>query len=347
MLNEALQAAVAAAAGVARPADLHLVQCSSTGATGAIIFHGWVRDEPHARVVVKTPRDSRLHHALQREWEAVTCLRPDERIAALIPAALATFTCGGSVYYAYEGAPGRTMYSRYRNRVLRSRAAMLDRFAHQALGVIARVHETNARQVTPDEVARDLLVDLSWLESSIADFPRAVSESGRIHAERLASARPGLPRGRVHGDFSPYNVLTGGMGLDAEVHLIDWEHTEPERPQHLDVFRFIGACVLLGKRGRTRQIAFRQMQERAAPLLQVLLRPWLDRMSASGAQAWFEPQLLEALWWHYWTHAARREQERRASPGDYLDATYLPGLVAMAERPLPSLRGAPSSAFAC
>ena len=109
MLNATLQGAVATAAGLSRPEQLHLVQCSSTGATGAIIFHGWVDDEPHARVVVKTPRDARLHQALQREWDSVSSLRSDARIAGLIPAALARFACEGSEYYAYEGAPGRTM----------------------------------------------------------------------------------------------------------------------------------------------------------------------------------------------------------------------------------------------
>lgn len=346
MLNATLQGAVAGAAGLSRPEQLHLVQCSSTGATGAIIFHGWVDDEPHARVVVKTPRDARLHHALQREWDAVSSLRADARIAGLIPAALATFACEGSEYYVYEGAPGRTMYSRYRNRVLVPRTTMLERFAAQALAVIVRVHETQTRQVGPGEVARDLLMDLVWLESSIPDFPRAVSDAGRAYANRLASAGHNLPRGRVHGDFSPYNVLTSGMGPTAEVRLIDWEHTEAERPQHLDVFRFVSACVLLGKRGSARQFAFGQMQRRAASLLDVLLRPWLDRLSASGAGTWLEPGLLEALWWHYWTHAARREQERRASPEDYLDATYLPGLVAMSERAVPPLQ-CRSSAFAC
>ena len=87
MLNASLQQAVAGIAGVAAPRDLHLVQCSSTGATGAIIFHGWVTGERQPRVVVKTPRDARLHHALQREWDAVTSLQPDPRLAELIPAA--------------------------------------------------------------------------------------------------------------------------------------------------------------------------------------------------------------------------------------------------------------------
>ena len=77
MLNAALQQAVAAVAGVAHARELHLVQCSSTGATGAIIFHGWVPGEKQARVVVKTPRDNRLQHALQREWDAVSALRAD------------------------------------------------------------------------------------------------------------------------------------------------------------------------------------------------------------------------------------------------------------------------------
>jgi hypothetical protein len=346
VLNATLQGAVAAAAGLSGPEQLHLVPCSSTGATGATIFHGWVDDEPDARVVVKTPRAARLHDALQREWDAVSALRADARLAGLIPAALARVACEGSEYYAYEAAPGRTMYSRYRNRVLGSRSAMLERFAAQALAVIVRVHETQTRQVSPDEIARDLLMDLAWLESSIPDFPRAVSDTGRAYANRLASAVHALPRGRVHGDFSPHNVITGGMGAMAEARLVDWEHTEAERPQHLDVFRFVSACVLLGKRGSSRPIALRDIQRRAASLLDALLRPWLDRVGAPGAGTWLEPSLLEALWWHYWTHAARRELERRASPRDCPDATYLPGLVAMSEHASPPLQ-CRSSAFAC
>lgn len=346
MLNASLQQAVAGIAGVAAPRDLHLVQCSSTGATGAIIFHGWVTGERQPRVVVKTPRDARLHHALQREWDAVTSLQTDPRLAELIPAALARFSCMGSNYYAYAGAPGRTMYSRFRNRILSSRTAMLERFAAQSLDVLVRVHDTQTRQVSPHEVARDLLTDLAWLEASIPEFPRNVSECGRAFAHRLAAARHPLPRGRVHGDFSPYNVLTSDMSGHARIALIDWEHTEPERPQHLDVFRFVSACVLLGLRGPARRQAFRQMPARAPGLLDVLLRPWLNRMSAAGAAGWLDADLLDALWWHYWVHAARREQERRAHPDDYRDATYLPGLVEAAALVAPPL-GCPTTALAC
>ena len=341
-----LQQAAAAAAGVARPSDLHLVQCSSTGATGAIIFHGWVHGESQPRVVVKTPRDTRLQHALQREWDAVTGLRVDPRLAALIPAALATFHCKGAKYYAYAGAPGRTMYSRYRNRIFASRESMLERFARQALDASLRVHVTQTRPVSAQEIARDLVMDLAWLEDAIPAFPRSVSECGRAFADRLADAPHPLPRGRVHGDFSPYNVLTTGMRTGGEVQLIDWEHTEAERPQHLDVFRFVSACMLLGQRGRARQQAFGQMPTRAAGLLRTLLRPWLERMSTAGATSWFERDSLEALWWHFWMHAARREQERRARPDDYRDATYLPGLLSLSERIAPPVRSRPS-AFAC
>ena len=347
MLNAPLHRAVAAASGVPDPRKLSLVQCSSTGATGAIIFHGWVHGESQPRLVVKTPRDARLQHALQREWDGVTALRVDPRLAALIPAALATFDCDGARYYAYAGAPGRTMYSRFRNRVLASRAWMLDRFARQALDVSMRVHATHTRHATAHEVSRDLLMDLAWLEAAIPSFPTSVSDCGRAFADRLADAGHPLPRGRVHGDFSPYNVLTAGMRLSVAVQLIDWEHTEAERPQHLDVFRFVSACVLLGLRGQGRQQAFEQMPTRANRLLDALLRPWLDRMTAGGAACWLEPGLLEALWWHYWTHASRREQERRARPDDYHDATYLPGLVAMSERFAPPVRSRRPSALAC
>jgi hypothetical protein len=346
VLNTALQQAVAAAANVVQPRELHLVQCSSTGATGAIIFHGWMSGESQPRVVVKTPRDARLQHALQREWDAVTALRADPDLAAVIPAALLTFQCDGAQYYAYAGAPGRTMYSRFRNRILASRESMLERFAVQALDASLRVHEAHTRPAAAHEIARDLLMDLAWLEDAIPAFPQSVSECGRALAHRLADAPHHLPRGRVHGDFSPYNVLTTGLRRAVEIRLIDWEHSEAERPQHLDVFRFVSACVLLGLRGRARQQAFAQMPVRGSALLGKLFRPWLDRMTAAGAASWLEPGMLEALWWHYWTHAARREQERRARPDDYRDATYLPGLIAMSERVAAPVCS-PSSAFAC
>jgi hypothetical protein len=347
MLNQPLQQAVARAAGLEAATDLHLVQCSSTGATGAIIFHGWVSGERHPRVVVKTPRDSRLHHALRREWDAVTHLRTDARLTQIIPAALATFTIDRAEYFAYQGAEGRTMYSRFRNRLVASRTAMLGRFAEQALAVIVRVHETSTRHASADEVARDLLLDLAWLEQSIDGFPRSVAEGARARAERLGATRYTLPSGCVHGDFSPYNVLTTSMATDATLNLIDWEHAEADRPQHLDVFRFVSACTLLGLRGQARHLAFQRMAGNASDLLAKLLRPWLARLSVPRASDWLQPSLLEALWWHYWVHAARREQERRARPEDWQDATYLPGLASLAGPHGALAPRCRSSAFAC
>lgn len=331
MLNPHLRQAVASAAGIAHAAELHLVQVSSSGATGAVILHAWLAGERNPRVVVKTPRDSRLHHTLRTEWDAVRALREDPTLARLIPAALATFRLDGAEYFVYEGARGRTMYSRYRNRILWSRAGMLERFAVQALNALLCIHTTASRAVAAPEIAADMQRDLAWLERTLHDLPRAVSGTARAMADRLARSAHGLPVGRVHGDFSPYNLVTESMGRDARVALIDWEHSELERPQHLDVFRFIGACALMGLRGGSRLSAFAHMPTRDATLTRHLLRPWLQDMGGAGAAAaWLEPAMLEALWWHYWVHAARREQERRATPADSAGATYLPALARLA-----------------
>jgi hypothetical protein len=332
VLNPRLQRTIAAAAGIAHADTLRLVQVSSSGATGAVILHAWVDGERAARVVVKTPRDARLHHALRREWAAVRALRDAPDLAVLIPAALATFTLDGAEYFVYEGAPGRTMYSRWRNRVLWPRAAMLERFGRQALPALLYVHEPAGRPATSEAIATDLQHDLAWLERTVRDLPRRVGSTARIMADRLARCRHSLPIGRIHGDFSPYNIVSDGMQPGDRVALIDWEHCERERPQHLDVFRFIGACALMGLRGRSRESAFATMQARDSVLARSFLRPWLERMSASGAASWMEPALLEALWWHFWVHASRREQERRAVPADTAGATYLPALARMAER---------------
>jgi hypothetical protein len=336
VLNRRLTEAIAAAAGVAGAEDLHLVQCSSRGATGAIILYAWAGRESTPRAIVKTPRDARLNHSLDREWDAVRALRTERGLAQLIPAALATTEIEGTTYFIYQGAAGRTMYSRFRNRVVWPRALMLERFAQQALDPLLCVHETRSRQAASEEVAQDLLRDLAWLENTLHTLPSVVAEKSRAAANRIAASRHSLPAGRIHGDYSPYNLLTGGMAASAAVRLIDWEHCEQDRPQHIDVFRFMAACVLMGRRGGARRLACRTMGERDVVLQRALLRPWLDRMSASGSQYWMLPKALEALWWHYWIHAARREQERSATPHDWRDSTYVNALVTLASRSDPT-----------
>jgi aminoglycoside phosphotransferase (APT) family kinase protein len=137
-----------------------------------------------------------------------------------------------------------------------------------------------------------------------------------------------LPYGRVHGDFSPHNLMIESNARRGATRIIDWEHMEAGRPQHLDMFRFIGASLLLGKRGAEREIAFQSMRRDAAPFVQDLLRLWLGGMGAD-AETWTRPERLEALWWHYWIHATRRELERRAS-GDARESLLLRSVVELA-----------------
>jgi hypothetical protein len=118
-----------------------------------------------------------------------------------------------------------------------------------------------------------------------------------------------------------------GMRRGVTTRAIDWEHTEAERPQFLDVFRYISTCALMARRGLARRKAFQQMRDIGNPLLRTLFAPWLARMGVEATATWLTPQALQALWGHYCVHAARREQERRAEPADVRESTFLRGLV--------------------
>jgi hypothetical protein len=39
-----------------------------------------------------------------------------------------------------------------------------------------------------------------------------------------------------------------------------------------------------------------------------------------------------ALWWQFWIHAARREQERLADPADVRDSIFVRGLLGIANQ---------------
>jgi hypothetical protein len=329
MLNGRLRQAIGEAARVPDPHNLRVLQCSSAGATGAIILHAWLARGTHPRVIVKTPRDPRLPHALSREWDAVNLVRKNAALARAVPAAIQKLALDGTDYYIYEGVPGRTMDSCFRNRLLVSSTRLRDTSAAQALEASVLVHQTHSRQAGPDEVAEDLLVDLAWLQATVASFPEDIYRHARAAAETLASSGRALPYGRVHGDLSPYNLMVRTDAPGAIARLIDWEHFEVERPQHLDVFRFISAYGLMGAKADGRKAAIQAMSAMTNPLIARLLRPWLDRMGATAAFA-TDARLLAALWWHYRIHAARREQERLARHADHQEPTFLRGLTAFA-----------------
>jgi hypothetical protein len=322
--------ALAAAIGDVDPAQLHLVQLGSARSTGSVTVHAWLAGDWHARWVAKAARDPRHAGSLQREWATVRVLlqRPDLR--RLIPAARARFTCAGTEYFVYDGAAGRTMYAHYRNRIFRTRGAVLRRFASQALAAIVRVHESSTSPAQGPALADDLRADLDWLVRRLPAFPATVAERVRGVAERIELWREPMPFGQVHGDFSPYNILVRSVGVTdpAAVRVIDWEHAEPARPQSLDVLRFTAACALMGLRGAARSAALHDLHRRDRVLEQALLGPWFDAMTESGAAHWLEPPQFEALWCHFLVHAARREAERSGSPADWTQSTYVAALAA-------------------
>jgi aminoglycoside phosphotransferase (APT) family kinase protein len=203
------------------------------------------------------------------------------------------------------------------------------RFAAQALHAATIVHSTHSRLASPHEVAQDMLSDLAWLESWVPALPPGLRSRTRAHADLLRTAALPLPCGRVHGDFSLSNLMIRSEHADVAVQPIDWEHSEAERPQHLDIFRFISTCDLMASRGRARGAIFRRMTAPENPLLDSLFLPWLARLGVAGGEDWRTPELLRALWWHYCVHAARREQERLATPGDFQDSTFLRNLAAL------------------
>lgn len=329
MLNEQLQCAIAEAAGIGHQRDLQVLQCSSAGATGAIILHAWAGRERHPRLVVKTPREPGVHHAVSREWTEINRLREDARLAALIPTPSSRFRVDGAEFYCYAGVPGRTMSACFRNRLIASRSHTLQRFAAQALETAVAVHRTHSRLAAPAEVAGDLMADLAWLQTCIKPFPADLANRTHAHVKVIAASGLSLPFGRVHGDFSPYNLMVRSNGRGSVIRLIDWEHTEAERPQHLDIFRFISTCALMARRGADRKAAFEAMMGADNPLLESLFRPWFERVGAPDLAHRMQPRDLQALWWHYCVHAARREQERRPRPADYSDSTFLRSLIAL------------------
>jgi hypothetical protein len=325
MLNERLMRALEETIRLDPPSTLHFVQCSSALATGAIILHGFVAREATARVVVKTARNPELPHSLEREWRSLALVRRDATLAKLTPAGVATFDVDGMQFFAYSGVPGRTMATAFRNRVWLSRATLMSRFAARALDMALLIHRPASRPAPAAAVADDLAADLDWLRRSVPLLPQSVSRKGNEAAELIATCAEPLPNGRVHGDFSPHNLMVESTVRRGATRIIDWEHMEPDRPQHLDIFRFMGASLLLGKRGAERGVALQSMRRDAGPFVHALLRPWLGAMGAD-ADTWTRPDRLEALWWQYWIHATRRELERRAS-ADARDSVLLRSLV--------------------
>ena len=77
-------------------------------------------------------------HAIASEWDTVSALHRDSGFGSLLPEPLKQFEIDGAQFYAYRGIAGRTMFARFRNRVLASRDGLRSRFARQALPAALR-----------------------------------------------------------------------------------------------------------------------------------------------------------------------------------------------------------------
>lgn len=325
MLNPRLFEAIRQLPGLGADARLTILQCSSTSATGAIIFHVYSGSERHVRAIVKTPRDPSSSHCVEIEWQILSELAREPRYSGWLPAPLARFEVDGATFHSYRGLPGHTLFSKYRNRIFASRTGMLLRFGQYALRASRDLHGVR-RSGTGDAVAVDLASRLESLKSQFPALDQAVcAQAGRAEQVLRASSLA-IPVGRVHGDFSAYNILAEGDGTNARVGVIDWEHSEADRPQHLDALRFIASFELMGRRFREGASALQRMCDLQNPLYRGFWLPWLAQAGVPECS----PEVYRALWMHFFIVAAQREQSREKDPARYEKTTYLPGLIELA-----------------
>lgn len=325
MLNERLRAVIGKLPGVEDAGDFEILQCSSQSATGAIIYH--VASARGALLaVVKTPRDPAADHAIAVEWDNVSTLHTSAGFGSLVPSPLKCFEIDGATFYAYRAMAGGTMFARYRNRIFASRDSLRARFARQALPVALRLHAAHTRAVDGVSLARDLGADLQALRQLVKHVPPRLEERVAMAADLLARSGLELPMGRIHGDFSPYNLMIVSASSAGCIGIIDWEHSEADRPQHLDVFRFISGAELMGRRTIEGASALRSMCHADNPAARELWQPWLEAMAPAAKAASLGTEAYAALWLHFWVSAAYREQRRQSDPADVSRTTYFSGL---------------------
>jgi hypothetical protein len=338
MLNRRLLGALAELPGIDASRGIEVLQCSSATATGAIIFHVSTRTARRVDAVVKTPRDPAADHAISAEWDIVTQLHRDANFGSLLPAPLRRFDLDGATFYAYAGIAGNTMFARFRNRLLSSRDRVRASFGRQALDAALRLHASHTRAVSGAALAQDLRDNLQNLRHLVEDVHGSVESGAMLAADLLANSGVELPAGRIHGDFSPYNLITVSGGSAGCSGIIDWEHSEPDRPQYLDIFRFISGSELMGRRIFEGGPALLRMSDHANPVARTLWRPWVQQMAPLHAGVANEPAVYRALWMHFFVAAAYREQRRHANPADVSQSTYFRGLRELMAMNAPATR---------
>jgi hypothetical protein len=336
MLNSRLQAAFMSLPGLDGMKRLEVLQCSSSTATGAIIFHVSAGGRRRIDAIVKTPRDPAADHAIAAEWDIVNQLQAESAIGSLLPAPLSRFVVDGATFYAYGAIAGNTMFAHFRNRVFASRDRVRADFGRQALPAALRLHASRTQAVSGATLGQDLCKNLEELRRLVVELPSNLESHAMSAAQVLSNSGIELPVGRIHGDFSPYNLMSEGRGGSVCTGIIDWEHSEADRPQYLDIFRFISGSELMGRRFVEGGAALRRMSDPANPVAITLWQPWLQRMAPNHASTAMRPAVYSALWSHFFVAAAYREQRRQSNPMDVSHGTYFRGLRELADMQAPT-----------
>ncbi len=331
-MNDGLEELIRDALTIPAGARLHLLQVGNNLAGGSLVVLAFVDREPHPRAALKLPRTPGLTAALDREWQTLDTLRAagyDD--LEFVPEPLRAAQLDACPAYLYRAFPGRTMRSILRTAYgPRARERTAARFAPHAASLLARLHAKDLEFAPASRMAECARRDAADLSSLVSGIPAHSAQLWASVIDELDGGGLELPFGRVHGDFSPANLVVAGAGARTSFGLLDWEHSEPAAPALLDAFRFANACGLVLRPGDPMGDRMRRVGEPQNLFLRAMIVPYLEGIGAGALAAELVAGRapLTALWTAFWLRAALIEQHRRDDPGTIGTGTYLDGLLA-------------------
>ena len=188
------------------------------------------RDRLRRGVVVKYSGSTRGDGALTRHAASLEALAENRpSFHALVPTLVCCANVEGHVLVvetAVDGAPLRLLSGAPR--------AKAD---NGSLVLLAKLHELERRVLTPDADTLD-----RWISAPIAilrqrpEGANLAEPCGRLEHELITILRKPMSVVRIHGDFTPPNIL---VSPDGEVTgLVDWESSSADDLPEVDLLQF-------------------------------------------------------------------------------------------------------------